>query len=67
MKIKEFLELCSDDCCVIAIYDKYTSKQKIFHHPEEAIREYGYFSVIFWTTEKIYGNTDITIITKTAF
>lgn len=51
MKIKDFLELCKDECCYVSIFDEHTYETTEYKHIQEAIREYGYFPLNSWYME----------------
>lgn len=65
MKIKDFLRSHSQDSKVV-IFDNHERKERMFHHIDEAIREFGYFEVISWEMAYEYGEC-IRIITRTQF
>lgn len=53
MKIKELLELCSDDICNIAVYDKSTSTKKISTRSNRGV--WLFFCVFLDNREDLWG------------
>lgn len=51
MKIKDLLELCKDKCCCIEIFDIYSYEKKEYKYVQDAIRDYGFFPIVFWYLE----------------
>jgi len=62
MKIKDFLENY-DGICNIAIKDRFDYSEHNYRHKEEAIRNYGYFSIKNWTID----NNNIIIYIQSQF
>ena len=67
MKIKDLLELCSDDYCSVSVHDHSTHGEEFFCHPQEAISKYGFFPVLCWKIEKRSDGCIFKIRTRTEF